>query len=177
MPSVSGSASAFLRKSETTCSIINIREVFSPYPWYHSIRSNIGGGQVSGLDIVLRVRRFVFIGLGCISLALGVIGYILPGLPGTIWLIIAAAFFVRSSPKLYNLVTTNKYFGKQVKEYLETGGMPLRAKIISMVAIWVFTLLSVFVGPYGLLFDVPILGLAALGSLFIASRKTIRRAS
>ena len=127
-------------------------------------------------DILHRLRRFVFIGLGCVAFALGVIGYILPGLPGTIWLIIAAAFFVRSSPKLYNLVVTNKYFGKQVKDYLETGGMPMRAKMFSITAIWTFTLVSVFVGPYGMLFDIPILVLAVLGSLYIASRKTIHRA-
>tara|TARA_B100001013_G_scaffold196167_1_gene118600 strand:+ start:369 stop:713 length:345 start_codon:yes stop_codon:yes gene_type:complete len=105
-------------------------------------------------------------------LGLGIVGYFMPGLPGTIWLIIAAAFFVRSSDRLYNFVVQNRLFGRQVKTFLETGAVPLKAKIMSVVSIWIFSTASIFLAPYGWLFDVPVLLLSIAGTIFLISRPT-----
>ena len=110
--------------------------------------------------------------IGLICLGLGIVGYVLPGLPGTIFLIIAATLFVRSSDRLYKFVVNNRLFGRQVEEYLRTGAMPLKAKIISLVSIWAFTLISVFLTPYTWLFKIPILILAIVGTVYILSRPT-----
>ena len=116
----------------------------------------------------------MMISLGLICLSLGIIGYFLPGLPGTIWLILAATLFVRSSDRLYNFVVQHRLFGKQVKQFLDTGGMTLRAKFISMTFMWMFSLGSVLIAPYGLLFDIPIVALAIIGTIFISSRPTLK---
>ena len=76
-----------------------------------------------GVNITLgKLKRFMLVTLGLICLTLGIIGYVIPGLPGTIWLILAATFFVRSSERLYNLVVQNRFFGRQVREFLERAG-------------------------------------------------------
>jgi uncharacterized membrane protein YbaN (DUF454 family) len=103
---------------------------------------------------------------------LGVIGYILPGLPGTIWLIISASLFVRSSDRLYNFVIRNKLFGRQVRGFMETGQMPFRAKVFSLASMWGFTSLSVIFAPYGLLFDLPVITLAIAGTIYVLTRPT-----
>ena len=103
---------------------------------------------------------------------LGIIGFVIPGLLGTIWLIIAATLFIRSSDRLYRLVIQNRLFGHQVKEFLETGAIPLRAKVMSIASIWIFSVTSLFLAPYGWLFDVPILLLAIIGTIYIISRPT-----
>ena len=54
-------------------------------------------------SVLGRFKRLVLITLGLICLVLGIIGYVLPGLPGTIWLILAATFFVRSSDVFYTV--------------------------------------------------------------------------
>ena len=118
------------------------------------------------------LKRLALISLGLVCLGLGIVGYVLPGLPGTIWLIIAAALFVRSSDRLYNFVVQNRLFGRQVKTFLETGAVPLKAKIMSVVSIWIFSTASIFLAPYGWLFDVPVLLLAIAGTIFIVSRPT-----
>lgn len=110
--------------------------------------------------------------LGLICLGLGIIGYFVPGLPGTIWLIIAATLFLRSSERLYKFVVNNRLFGGQVSEFLRTGSMPLRAKVISLVSIWVFSILSILFAPYNWVFDVPIFLLAIIGTIYILSRPT-----
>ena len=125
-------------------------------------------------SVFTNLKRLVFISLGLIFLGLGIIGYFLPGLPGTIWLIISATFFVRSSDRLYNFVLQNRFFGRQIKGFLETGQMPLRAKILSLFFMWVFTISSLLFAPYGLMFDVPVFLLALTGTIYILSRPTLR---
>ena len=118
------------------------------------------------------LKRLALISLGLVCLGLGIVGYVMPGLPGTIWLIISAALFVRSSDRLYNFVVQNRLFGRQVKTFLETGAIPLKAKIMSLVSIWIFSTASLLLAPYGWLFDVPVLLLAIAGTIFIISRPT-----
>ena len=122
-----------------------------------------------------KLKRLLLVTFGLIFLGLGIIGYILPGMPGTIWLIIAAALFVRSSDRLYNFVVNNRLFGRHVGEFLETGAMPLRAKLISVFSIWIFSLISICLTPYSLLFKVPVLILAIVGTIYITSRPTRRK--
>ncbi|SVB37603.1 uncharacterized protein METZ01_LOCUS190457 [marine metagenome] len=124
-----------------------------------------------------RFKKLLLITIGLICFGLGIVGYVLPGLPGTIFLIIAATLFVRSSDRLYKLVVNNHLFGRQVGEYLRTGAMPLRAKTISLVSIWVFSLISIFVTPYTWLFKAPILILAIVGTLYILSRPTSNKSA
>jgi len=124
-------------------------------------------------NVLGRFKRLVLITLGLICLVLGIIGYVLPGLPGTIWLILAATFFVRSSDVLYRLVINNRLFGQQVKRFLETGAIPRRAKTMSLASMWIFSLASIFFAPYGWLFDIPILLLAVIGTIYIVSRPTL----
>ena len=112
------------------------------------------------------------ISVGLVCLALGIIGYILPGLPGTIWLIVAASLFVRSSERLYNFVIRNKLFGRQVRGFMETGQMPFRAKVFSLGSMWAFTIISVVFAPYGLFFDLPVILLAIAGTINILTRPT-----
>ena len=124
--------------------------------------------------VLNRLKKLLLVTIGLICLGLGIIGYVLPGLPGTIFLIIAAALFVRSSDRLYNFVVKNRLFGRHVKDFLETGAMPLKAKIISVVSIWVFSLISIFLAPYTWLFKGPVLILAIVGTIYIISRPTRR---
>ena len=125
-------------------------------------------------SVFKNLKRLVFVSLGLIFLGLGIIGYFLPGLPGTIWLIISATFFVRSSDRLYNFVLQNRFFGRQIKGFLETGQMPLRAKILALFFMWVFTSFSLLFAPYGLMFDIPVFLLALTGTIYIISRPTLR---
>ena len=92
---------------------------------------------------VIRVCLFI---VGILFLILGILGYILPGLPGTIFLILAAACFFRSSDRFYKLVIQNRWFGPLVKNFRETGVVNKRAKVLSVSSIWLFTTFAVLVG-------------------------------
>ena len=119
-----------------------------------------------------KFKKLLLVTIGLICLGIGIVGYVLPGLPGTIFLIIAATLFVRSSDRLYKIVISNRFFGRQVDAFLRTGAMPLKAKILSLVSMWIFSFISIFLTPYIWLFKIPILLLAIVGTVYILSRPT-----
>ena len=105
--------------------------------------------------------RFLWLSLGLLFTVVGLIGLIVPGLPTTLLMIIAAACFFRSSKRLFYWVLNNKYFGKYVKDFRDGRGMPRKAKFIALGFIWLFVSISVFVGIPDHLVYVKILTLLA----------------
>ncbi|MAP37377.1 MAG: hypothetical protein CL698_06990 [Chloroflexi bacterium] len=126
--------------------------------------------------MINRIKVYFLYAAGFIFLGLGIAGYVLPGLPGTIFLILSAGCFVRSNDRMYRWVTEHRIFGKPVKRFLETGGMPIRAKLISVSCIWIFSAISVFWPdtPYNWLFKGIVISLAIVGTWYILSRPTVR---
>lgn len=88
----------------------------------------------------MNLKKIIFNILGFFFVGLGIVGMFIPLLPTTIFLIIAAYFFAKSSEKYYNWLISNKYFGKFIKDYREGKGVPLKAKTISITILW-FTIL------------------------------------
>lgn len=89
------------------------------------------------------VRRTAWTALGLVAVVLGAVGIVVPGLPTTVFFIIAAACFSRSSPRLEQWVMNLPRIGPMVRDYRAGLGMPRRAKIIAITAIVVFAGLAV----------------------------------
>jgi uncharacterized membrane protein YbaN (DUF454 family) len=91
-------------------------------------------------DAVVRnpLLRGVLLTFGWISVGLGALGVVLPGWPTTVWLLIAAFFFARSSPRFYRWLLTHRIFGPIVRDIRAGLGLPLRAKVfvISMIVLF-----------------------------------------
>ena len=90
------------------------------------------------------LKKFLWIFLGLLFVGLGAIGVVVPGLPTTPFLILAAACFIRSSQKLYDWLIQNKTFGPYLKDYREGKGIPKKAKILAVSMIIIFVSYSVF---------------------------------
>jgi uncharacterized membrane protein YbaN (DUF454 family) len=73
-------------------------------------------------------RRAGFIALGFVFLALGIIGAFLPIMPTTIFLILAAWAFGRSSPRLEAWMLNHPQFGGVLRAWRADGAIPRRAK-------------------------------------------------
>ena len=95
-------------------------------PFILGVTESVDQGYKSGM--FHRFRIYLLYVAGFFFLGLGIAGYILPGLPGTVFLILAASCFLRSNEKMYRWVTEHKVFGKLVKGFLETGAMPRKLK-------------------------------------------------
>lgn len=90
------------------------------------------------------MKRLLFIIIGCISLALGAIGVVVPLLPTTPLLLLSAALFVRSSPRLHKWLLSSPILGRYIANYQEHRAMPLRAKIFSITLMWCSILFCIF---------------------------------
>jgi len=149
----------------------------TPAPEFPSVAS---ASAISGAHVAHpaanRMVRALWCALGTFSLALGLIGIVIPGWPTTIFLIIAAACYARSSQRLYDRILANPVFGPHVRRFRETGGMPLRAKVIALAIMWPFVLFSVLVAiPSSMHWaQASVLALALIGTTYILSRPTDR---
>jgi uncharacterized membrane protein YbaN (DUF454 family) len=91
-----------------------------------------------------RPLRWALVAAGVACVALGAVGAVLPGLPTTIFLILATGCFTRSCPWLERkLIRENRIF-RPFLGYLRPGArMPRRARIVATVAMWSAVALSV----------------------------------
>jgi len=89
-----------------------------------------------------RLRRWLLAGVGVGFVGIGAVGVVVPGLPTTIFLIIASACFARSCPALERRLIRNRFF-RPFHQYMEPGArMPARAKAISMAMMWTAIVIS-----------------------------------
>ena len=84
-----------------------------------------------------KLKRWFFIIAGTIAIGIGVIGIIVPVLPTTPFLLLAAICYMRGSQRLYNALLCNRFIGSYVRNYLEGRGMSLKMKIWSLSLLWV----------------------------------------
>ena len=80
--------------------------------------------------------KFFLAALGCLSFVLGVVGIFVPLLPTTPFLLLSAALWVRSSPRLYDWLLAHPCLGGYVRNFRENRAIPLQAKIVSVSLIW-----------------------------------------
>ena len=80
------------------------------------------------------MRRF-YLCLGYASLALGMIGLVLPLLPTTPFIILAAWCFARSHPGLAAYLYSHPRFGRLLCDWRDQGAIPLAGKIGALAAL------------------------------------------
>ena len=110
------------------------------------------------------IIRILWVVLGSFFVVIGGIGVVVPGLPTTLFLILAAACYIRSSQRLYDWLINNKTFGPYLRDYREGKGIPKRAKVLAVSMIIIFVSYAVFFGIESLNLKIAagILGIAGL---------------
>lgn len=82
-----------------------------------------------------RVARALILAVGFISLALGVLGVFLPLLPTTVFILVAAYCFARSSERFYTGLLNNKRFGPAIRDWQTHKCMSRRSKTYAVAMI------------------------------------------
>lgn len=122
----------------------------------------------------MNLRKYLFIVLGSISVALAALGVILPGLPAVPFLLLASFFFARSSKRLHDWLINNKIFGPILADFLDQKGIRLHIKIISIVLMWAMMMVSVLFLIEKDIVKYVAIGGAIVGTIAILRFKTIR---
>jgi uncharacterized membrane protein YbaN (DUF454 family) len=81
--------------------------------------------------------RIVFLVLGWLFVGLAGVGVLLPVIPTTPFLLVAAACFARSSPRFYNWLVQSRMFGPAIRRWRETHTISRRVKVSAILALGV----------------------------------------
>ncbi|MBE0646810.1 MAG: YbaN family protein [Bacteroidales bacterium] len=94
-----------------------------------------------------RVLRVLILVSGWILVGMGAIGVILPLIPTTPFLLLAALCFYKSSTRFYNWLYANRVFGKYLLDYKKKKGIPVKVKIGTLLFMWTSLFISVYLVP------------------------------
>lgn len=81
--------------------------------------------------------RILLITGGTLCVVLGVIGIFLPIMPTTVFLLMAAACYARSSQRFYLKLVNNRLLGGYIRNHREGRGMRRRDKAVTLVLLWI----------------------------------------
>lgn len=87
------------------------------------------------------MKKTLLLVAGWALLALGAVGIVIPVLPTTPFVLVAAGCFSFASPRLYAALQRNRFFGPYIENYRTKQGVPMPVKIRSLAMLW--TLLAI----------------------------------
>jgi hypothetical protein len=89
------------------------------------------------------VRGLLWIA-GSVSLVLGLIGVVLPGLPTTPFILLAAACYARASPRLHAWLLNHRWMGPMLRDWERDHSLTQRVKTVAVVSMTLMVALSVW---------------------------------
>lgn len=119
------------------------------------------------------LKRNLLIACGILCILLGLIGIILPVLPTTPFLLLAAYCFARSSERFHTWLVTNGLFGQYIQNFQDGRGIPRRTKALAITMLWLIIGISAvfFVSSWWL--RVALVAVAIGVTIHLVRRKTV----
>lgn len=90
----------------------------------------------------MRLKKMLFVILGCVSVALGAVGAVLPLLPSFPFLLLAAFCFAKSSERLHTWFIGTKLYKNNLESYVQGKGMTRKTKVRIMVTVTILMLIG-----------------------------------
>ena len=90
------------------------------------------------------LRKALLIFAGTMFVALGVLGVFLPLMPTTVFLLLAAYCYSRSSERFHTWLLNNRLLGKYISDYKSGRGISVRQKATTLIFLWMSIGLSIW---------------------------------
>jgi uncharacterized protein len=91
-----------------------------------------------------RVVRILLWIAGSLSLVLGLIGVLLPGLPTTPFILLAAACYARASPRLHQWLLNHRWLGPMLRDWERDRSLTRRTKTVAVGSMLLMVSLSIW---------------------------------
>lgn len=105
-------------------------------PAHDTPAADVPASELASVATGGRINRSLWCAGGFLSVGIGGIGIVLPGLPTTVFFIIAAWCFSHGSPRFEQWVLNLPAIGPTVRDHRLGLGMPRRIKVIANVMLW-----------------------------------------
>ncbi len=89
------------------------------------------------------MKKYLFIILGLISLGLGLLGIVTPGLPTTPFILLTGVLFAKSSPRLHQKLLDHKITGPYIRRV--NNGFSTKGLLISIGIMWTMIILTTLI--------------------------------
>lgn len=83
----------------------------------------------------MKLKKALYVILGCVGVGLGAVGAVVPLLPAFPFLLLAAFCFAKSSERLHTWFINTKLYKKNLESYVKGRGMTWGAKIRIMITV------------------------------------------
>ncbi|RUR59489.1 DUF454 domain-containing protein [Aeromonas veronii] len=93
------------------------------------------------------MKRWCLMALGWLAFATGIVGIVLPLLPTTPFMLLAAALFARSSPRFHRWLLTHPWFGLPIVDWQQYRGIRRQARRRAIIFILLTFSVSLAVVP------------------------------
>lgn len=119
--------------------------------------------------------RWLWFAAGWAAVGFGGLGIIVPGLPTTVFFIVAASCFARCSPRFEQWVLNLPRIGPMVRDHRDGLGMPRRVKHYAIGMMWLFAGSSaVLAATKNVVVGAVIAAAAVVGTWYILERVPTR---
>jgi len=106
--------------------------------------SEAAPGLVPERNRVARPLRWLLSLIGTVALGLGLVGVLLPGLPTTPFILLAAACFARASPRLHQRMLSSAWIGPMLRDWENNRSLTRRVKSVALTMMVVMVAVSVW---------------------------------
>lgn len=96
--------------------------------------------------MIASMHRYLHLIIGWLCLALALVGAVLPLLPTTVFVLLAAFFFTKGSPRIRQWLLEHDQFGPAIRDWERSGAIAPRYKTIAVVMMAATFALSVAFG-------------------------------
>lgn len=93
------------------------------------------------------MKRWCLMALGWLAFATGIVGIVLPLLPTTPFMLLAAALFARSSPRFHGWLLAHPWFGPPILDWQQYRGIRRHARRRAIIFILISFSVSLLVVP------------------------------
>ncbi len=119
------------------------------------------------------MKKIILIVAGGIFLCLGIIGIVLPVLPTTPFILLAAGCFMRSSRRLYAWLTDHRILGPYIDNWCRFHAVTKKSKLISIILLWTVMLGTIIFGVSVLWLRLMLLCVALAVTIHLLLLKTL----